>query len=75
MLKEEYPTPGMNTELINLEDGTVEIIVRADGGFEEHGWVSSHHLVHTKERQLMQAIYRKAEAALLGGSPTPLCDI
>ena len=66
----------MNTELINLEDGTVEIVVRADG-YEEHGWVSSHHLVHTKERQLMQAIYRKAEAALLGGSPVPtaICDI
>ena len=74
MLKEEYPSPGMNTELVNLDDGTVEIIVRADG-YEEHGWVSSHHLVHTKERQLMQAIYRKAEAALLGGSATPICDI
>ena len=66
----------MKTELINLEDGTVEIIVRSDG-YEEHGWVSSHHLVPTKERQLMHAIYRKAEAALFGGSacPTPTCDI
>jgi hypothetical protein len=67
----------MNTELINLEDGTVEIVVRADGGFEEHGWVSSHHLVHSKERQLMQAIYRKAEAAMFSNlpAPTPVCDI
>lgn len=67
----------MNTELINLDDGTVEIVVTADGGFEEHGWVSSHHLVPTKERQLIQAIYRKAEAAFIGGSacPTPVCDI
>ena len=66
----------MNTELINLEDGTVEIVVRADG-YEEHGWVSSHHLVHSKERQLMQAIYRKAEATMLNDSPapTPVCDI
>ena len=66
----------MNTELVNLDDGTVEIIVRADG-YEERGWVSSHHLVPTKERQLMQAIYRKAEASFLGGSPAPtaICDI
>ena len=60
----------MNTELINLEDGTVEIVVSGDG-YVERGWVSSHHLVHSKERQLMQAIYRKAEATMLNSSPTP----
>lgn len=41
------------------EDGCVEIVVVKDG-FTEIGWVSSSHLVHTKEQQLLRAIERKA---------------
>ena len=62
----------METILENLEDGMVKITVQADGYVEE-GWVSSHHLVPTKEIQLMQIIYRKAQQDFCGDS-TP-CDI
>ena len=52
----------MKTELFNLEDGTVKIEVCMDG-FCESGWVSSHHLVPTKEAQLKEVILAKAKEA------------
>ena len=50
------------TELINLEDGTVKIIVTTDKG-TQIGWVSSHHLVDPKVNQLINAINKEAENA------------
>ena len=64
----------METELINLDDGTVQVIVRGDG-YEEIGQVSGHHLVADKERQLIQEIYRRAEEDFLKAHNTAICDI
>jgi len=52
----------MTTELINLPCGTVEIVVTQDQ-FVAHGWVSSHHLVPTKEAQLKKSIEEAAARA------------
>ncbi len=49
----------MTTTTRTTEDGCVEIVVVKDG-FTEIGWVSSSHLVYTKEQQLLRAIERKA---------------
>ncbi len=46
------------------EDGCIEILVVKDG-FTEIGWVSSMHLVHTKEQQLLRVIERKAAASFV----------
>ena len=46
--------PIPETEIINEPDGMVRVSVG-----EEHGWVSSHHLVPTKECQLIQAWLQK----------------
>ena len=49
----------MTTELINLPCGTVQIKVCEDNMCMS-GWVSSHHLVCTKETQLKEALRRAA---------------
>ena len=54
----------MNTELTNLPCGTVQIRV-CDSGICATGWVSSHHLVPTKEAQLKQSILRAAYNAFI----------
>ena len=46
---------GMTTELTNLPCGTVQVKVCVNR-FCELGWVTSHHLVPTKEAQLKKAI-------------------
>ena len=45
----------MTTELTNLPCGTVQVKVCVNR-FCELGWVTSHHLVPTKEAQLKKAI-------------------
>ncbi len=50
-------------------DGCVEIVVMKKG-LTEIGWVSSQHLVHSKEQQLLMAIDRKLEALGDGSSET-----
>ena len=62
----------METTLENLEDGTIKVTVMADGYVEE-GWVTGHHLVPSKETQLMHSIYRKAQQDFHGTSAP--CDI
>ena len=52
----------MKTELINLPCGTVQINVTQDN-ITAKGWVSSHHLVPTKEAQLKESIRKMAEGA------------
>ena len=47
----------MSTELENLDNGEVKITV-SEQGHSLTGWVSSHHLVPTKERQLTEALAR-----------------
>lgn len=54
----------MTTELVNLPCGTVEIRVVEDN-LTAIGWVSSHHLVPTKEEQLKQSIRKAAAEAYL----------
>ena len=54
----------MQTELINLPCGTVQIRVSADG-ITANGWVSSHHLVPPKEAQLKESIRRVAYNAFI----------
>lgn len=63
----------METTLENLPDGTVKVTVKGDG-YEESGWVSSHHLVPTKEAQLIRCIYAKAQKDFFGREPA-ICDI
>ena len=50
----------MKTTINNLDDGSVEVIVEADGFEPQRGVVSSHHLVETKERQMMNRLYQLA---------------
>ena len=52
----------MTTELINLPCGTVEVRVSEDN-LTAIGWVSSHHLVPTKELQLKESIRQRAAEA------------
>jgi hypothetical protein len=52
----------MTTELTNLPCGTVQIRVCQDN-ICATGWVSSHHLVGTKEEQLKQSIRNEAAQA------------
>ena len=52
----------MTTELINLPCGTVEVRVSEDN-LTAIGWVSSHNLVPTKERQLKESIRQRAAEA------------
>ena len=54
----------MTTELINLPCGTVEIVVTQDH-ITARGWVSSHHLVPTKEAQLKKSIEEAAARAFI----------
>ena len=54
----------MTTELINLPCGTVQIKVCEDNMCMS-GWVSSHHLVPTKEAQLKEALRRAAYNAFI----------
>jgi hypothetical protein len=54
----------MNTELTNLPCGTVQIRVCQDS-ICATGWVSSHHLVPTKELQLQESIRRAAYNAFI----------
>jgi len=49
----------MTTELTNLPCGTVQIKVCEDN-ICATGWVSSHHLVGTKETQLKESLRRAA---------------
>ena len=48
----------MTTELTNLPCGTVQLRVCMNQ-LCELGWVTSHHLVPTKEAQLKQAIHHQ----------------
>ena len=48
----------MTTEIINLPCGTVQVRVCANQVCEL-GWVTSHHLVPTKEAQLKKAIRQR----------------
>ena len=64
----------METTLENLPDGTVKVTVSGDGYVEE-GWVSSHHLVATKEAQLIRCIYRKAREDYFGREGIAICDV
>ncbi len=48
----------MTTELTNLPCGTVQLKVCANH-LCELGWVTSHHLVPTKEAQLKQALLQR----------------
>lgn len=50
------------TEISNTDDGCICIRV-TQGNMVEMGWVSSMHLVHTKEQQLKAVIARKSAAA------------
>ena len=52
----------MTTELINLPCGTVEVRVSEDN-LTAIGWVSSHHLVPTKEEQLKDSVRKTAAKA------------
>ena len=52
----------MTTELTNLPCGTVQIRVCEDN-ICATGWVSSHHLVPTKEAQLQQRLRQDAADA------------
>ena len=52
----------MTTELTNLPCGTVQIKVCEDQ-ICAIGWVSSHHLVPTKEKQLQERIRQDAVEA------------
>ena len=52
----------MTTELTNLPCGTVQIKVCQDN-ICAMGWVSSHHLVPTKETQLKESVQREARKA------------
>ena len=52
----------VNTELTNLPCGTVQIKVCEDN-ICAIGWVSSHHLVPTKELQLKESIRQRAAEA------------
>ena len=61
----------MTTKLTTTEDGCVEIVVVKDG-FTEIGWVSSMHLAHGKEQQLLRTIERKAAAAFDNGATEAL---
>ena len=54
----------MTTELTNLPCGTVQIKVTEDH-LAMIGWVSSHHLVPTKEAQLKEALRRAAYNAFI----------
>ena len=55
-------TQEMTTELTNLPCGTVEVRVCEDQ-ICATGWVSSHHLVPTKEAQLKMSVNRGMESA------------
>ena len=52
----------MQTELTNLPCGTVQIRVCEDN-ICATGWVSSHHLVPTKEAQLKESVRNTAAEA------------
>ena len=52
----------MTTELTNLPCGTVQIRVCEDN-ICALGWVSSHHLVPTKEAQLKESVRNTAAEA------------
>ena len=58
----------MTTELTNLPCGTVQLKVCVNH-LCELGWVTSHHLVPTKEAQLKQALHhhRTNEVFTKGG--------
>jgi hypothetical protein len=51
----------MTTQLTNLPCGTVEVRVCADQ-ICATGWVSSHHLVPTKEAQLRECVTRDMQS-------------
>ena len=55
----------MKTTINNLDDGSVEVIVEADGFEPQRGVVSSHHLVETKERQMQNRLYLMARQAFM----------
>ena len=59
----------MSTELTNLPCGTVQIKVCEDN-ICATGWVSSHHLVPTKENQLKDALRRAAYNAFIEDKAT-----
>ena len=50
----------MTTELENLDNGEVKITISQEGHVIV-GWVSSHHLVPTKEKQLRDCLVRTLE--------------
>ena len=52
----------MNVQLINQNDGSIEIIVESDG-FIERGCVTGAHLVSAKKAQLEHAITERAKEA------------
>lgn len=55
----------MKTTINNLDDGSVEVIVEADGFEPQRGVVSSHHLIETKERQMHNRLYLMARQAFM----------
>ena len=54
----------MTTELDNLPCGTVQIKV-CENNICVWGWVSSHHLVPTKESQLQEVLVRELNKQLV----------
>mgnify|MGYP001177323553 FL=1 len=52
----------MNVELINHDDGSIEIIVESDG-FIERGCVTASHLVSAKRAELEHTITERAKEA------------
>ena len=61
----------MATEITQLEDSTVHIKVTMYG-IEANGWVSSHHLIGTKERQLQEWIVEQCKNAYRKNEPLDL---
>ena len=59
----------MNTELTNLPSGDVQIRVCEDN-ICVTGWVSSHHLVPTKEKPLQEDLRRAAYRAFVEQTAT-----
>ena len=59
------------TEITQLEDSTVHIKVTMYG-ITANGWVSSYHLIGTKERQLQEWIVEQCKNAYRKNEPLDL---
>ena len=67
----QIPERLMATEITQLEDSTVHVKVTMYG-IEANGWVSSYHLVGTKERQLQEWIVEQCKNAYRKNEPLDL---